>query len=246
MQTLTEFLIAVIVFSVAVLLGGLYLRYLKSGSLMEVSFVRRLPVLLVSVAVAAIVYLLWSPSPSPTPTNTPTLTPSPTPTSLSMATSTPTSTPTTECPFTAPFRLPIVGPSVDVEASITSMDNCSDNLPTSTSIPLGGTYSGDMTNKELWILVYPPGPSYYPQSTDACRSLSTQFRDGYWTDTIVLGRPGLPEVFHIVLVVTEIGSPASDAFHGYLDRGCVSGDYWGLNLIPGGATELDSIIVHTR
>jgi len=72
------------------------------------------------------------------------------------------------------------------------------------------------------------------------------FRDGRWVETIYLGRPGAPEAFHIVLVVAEIGSPASDAFHEYLDRGCRSNDYWGLNLIPEGATELDSIVVRTK
>ena len=150
------------------------------------------------------------------------------------------------CSFDAvPFRTPIEGPSVTVEAKITSMENCTDNLPTASPIPLSGAYSGDFANKELWVLVYPPDVKYYPQSSDACSGLSAQFVDGQWRETIRLGRLGVPEAFHIVLVVTEVDSPASEAFKEYLANGCAG--KWGfVPVIPPGATELDSIIVHTR
>jgi hypothetical protein len=145
-----------------------------------------------------------------------------------------------------PIRLPIEGPAIDAEVHITSLENCADNLPTATGIPTAGTYSGDLANKEIWILVYPPDLRFYPQSTDACRDLSTQFASGRWTERIQLGRPGVPEAFHIVAVVTDVGSPASEAFHDYLRVGCDTSNYVGLTSIPAGATELDSIVVHTR
>jgi hypothetical protein len=151
-----------------------------------------------------------------------------------------------ECPFEVPLRLPIEGPSVDVQASITSTENCADNLPTASPTPLGGTYSGDLENKELWVLVCPPNGLCYPQSTDACQSLSVRFANGRWAEVIRLGRAGVPEAFNIVLVVTKIGSPASQDFHEYLDVGCQTGNYEGRLLLQPGVTELDSIVVHTR
>jgi hypothetical protein len=126
------------------------------------------------------------------------------------------------------------------------MERCADNLPTATGIPLAGTYSGDLTNKEIWILVYPSNLAYYPQSTNACASISTPFANGQWAETIRLGREGVPEAFHVVAVVTEVGSPASEAFHNYLTVGCDTGNYEGLAVIPAGATEMDAIIVHAQ
>jgi hypothetical protein len=180
-------------------------------------------------------------------TLTPTDTPSPPPTEPP-ATDTPSPPPPTpaECPFdNIPFRASIGGPPLDVEVSIASILNCADNLPTASSIPLTGTYSGDLTNKELWILVYPPDLKYYPQTPDACTNVSAEFAGGQWSTIIRLGRAGVPEAFHIVAVVTDIGNLASEAFHKYLTDGC--SQTWGsVNLIPPGATELDAIIVHTR
>ena len=190
------------------------------------------------------------PTDTPVPTTdtpvSPTDTPVPPTDTPVLPTDTPTSAPADECPFVSPIRIPIEGPSVDAEVSITSMENCADNLPTATSIPLAGTYSGDLTNKEIWILVYPVNLVYYPQSTDACANISTPFANGRWAEMIRLGREGVPEAFHIVAVVTDIGSPASEAFHNYLTVGCSTGNYQGLTLVPPGATELDSITVHTR
>lgn len=191
-----------------------------------------------------------TPIPTPTPKSTKTPTRAPKPTDTPGTTEEPTGEPTEEpgvCDFIPPFRLPIEGPSVDVEASITSMENCTENLPRATGIPLRGTYSGNMTNKELWILVYPPDLRYYPQSTDACRELSAQFADEQWAEQIRLGRPDVAEAFHIVVVVTEIGSPASEDFHRYLRDGCDRGNWNGLTEpLPPGITELDSIAVHTQ
>ncbi len=202
-----------------------------------------------------------TPTPSPMPTNTstlsPTNTPKPTPGPEVTDTLTPiteptlsitvTPTPTSGCSFSeTPFRTPIGGPPVGVQVNITSIPDCADNLPTASSIPFRGTYSGDMANKEIWILVYPPNVVYYPQTVDACKSLPAQFADGQWSTIIRLGRAGVPEAFYIVAVVADVGSPASVAFHDYLDVGCKTGNYQGLTLIPAGATELDSIVVHTK
>jgi hypothetical protein len=180
------------------------------------------------------------PTTSPLPTDTPS--------SIEEPTEEPTAEPTKrpECPFGSPVRLPIAGPSVDAEVRISSVEHCADNLPTATAIPLAGNYSGDMTNKEIWILVYPPNLVYYPQSTNACASLSTPFDSGQWQEQIRLGRQGVPEAFHVVAVVAEVGSPASEAFHNYLTVGCDTGNYEAIAVIPSGATEMDSIVVHTE
>lgn len=150
------------------------------------------------------------------------------------------------CPFEAPFRSPVDGPPVEVQASITSIENCADDLPIDTLFPLSGTYTGDVTGKELWMLVYTPNLLYFPQAADICANQSTTFANGQWTETIRLGGPeSPPETYHIVAVVVDADSPASQAFHNYLREGCETDVYKGLNVIPAGATELDSIIVRT-
>jgi hypothetical protein len=103
-----------------------------------------------------------------------------------------------------------------------------------------------MTNKEIWILVYASDLRYYPQSTDACRDLSTQFANGQWTEILRLGRPNVAEAFHVVAVVTEIGSPASEDFHDYLQVGCATGNFNGRTSLLPGVTELDAVAVHTQ
>ena len=50
----------------------------------------------------------------------------------------------------------------------------------------------------------------------------------------------------VPIVVADVDSPASEAFHNYLDVGCSTDDYQGIAVIPSGATEMDSIVVHTR
>ena len=132
-----------------------------------------------------------------------------------------------------------------MEVKITSISNCDDNLPAASPIFLKGTYSSDLTDKELWILAYAPDANYYTQSANACGDQTAQLADGQWQEVIWLGRPDVSEAFHLVAVVTDIDSPASEAFHNHLKNGC-RGDWGNIPLIPPGATELDSIIVHTR
>lgn len=150
------------------------------------------------------------------------------------------------CPFVAPAREPITGSPVEAQVSITSRENCADDLPIDTLFPLSGTYTGDLTDKELWILVYVPHLLYFPQAADICANQSTPLANGQWTESIRLGGPETPpETYHIVAVVAEVGGSASQAFHNYLTTGCEQKSYQGLTLIPSGATELDSIIVRT-
>lgn len=150
------------------------------------------------------------------------------------------------CSFAAPVREPITGSLVEAQVRITSREHCADDLPIDSLFPLSGTYTGDLTGKELWILVYVPHQLYFPQATDICANQSTPLANGQWTESIRLGGPGSPpETYHIVAVVAEIGGQASQAFHHYLTTGCELKSYEGLSLIPSGATELDSIIVRT-
>jgi hypothetical protein len=158
-----------------------------------------------------------------------------------------TATSANGCPFGAPIRDPITGPPVEEQAYIASTHNCTDDLPIDTLFPLSGTYTGDLTGKELWILAYTPNLRYFPQAADICANQSTPLAAGQWRETIRLGGPGSPsEIYHVVAVVADSGSPASQAFHNYLETGCEEGTYEGLVVIPAGATELDSIIVRTN
>jgi len=157
-----------------------------------------------------------------------------------------TSSPPLETPKPPPCqstRPSLDGPPVNVEVQITSPGHCDTGLPTTTTA--GGTYSGDLTGKEIWILVYPPDLKYYPQSLGACEGLPVDASGGIWNTTVHFGGP--LQQFDVVAVVTDTDGEASQEFKRWLQRGCETNDFPGYprNKLPGGITEVDAITVST-
>jgi len=157
---------------------------------------------------------------------------------------TPTATP---CPLVS-VRPLIVGPEVgDLVVQITRPAHCSRGLPMGTGFEGGGTYSGNLADRELWVLVCPSDLRCYPQTPNACDELPAEASNGTWRTSFTLGREGVPEQIDIVLTVTEEGSEASQVFKEWLRTGCDSGDFPGFyrRELPSGLTELHAITVHT-
>ena len=73
--------------------------------------------------------------------------------------------------------------------------------------------------------------------------MSVQAGDGNWLTPTFLGRAGVTEVFAIVAMVADVGSPASQEFRRWLEHGCRTGEYPGISTLPQGLTEMDAIIV---
>lgn len=141
-------------------------------------------------------------------------------------------------------RPPIEGPPIDVAVTITSLRNCDTGLPP--TIVVGGSYVGDLNNKEIWVLVYPSDLEYYPQTLDACKQLPSDTTEGKWNTTANLGGP--PQQYDIVVVVTEVDSEASQEFKLWLQKGCNTNDFPGYlrDELPSGITEVASITINTK
>jgi hypothetical protein len=167
--------------------------------------------------------------PTEAPSLTPTDTPSPTP-----------ETPTALCQSSRP---PLDGPPVNVEVQITDPTHCDKGLDT--TITASGTYSGDLTGKEIWVLVYPTDLKYYPQSPDACGGIPVNASGGMWNTRVNFGGP--PQQYDIVAIVTDTGGEASQEFKRWLQTGCTTENFPGYSAheLPGGITEVDAVTVST-
>jgi len=130
-----------------------------------------------------------------------------------------------------------------MEVQITSPRHCDTGL--ATGIAASGTYSGDLTGKEIWILVYPTDGKYYPQTLDSCKQIPSEASGGNWRTTIGFGGP--PQQYDVVAVVTDTDGEASQEFKQWLQKGCETQDFPGYlgNELPGGITEMDAITVST-
>lgn len=135
----------------------------------------------------------------------------------------------------------------DLTVQISSPECDSITLP-SGSNPAEGSYSGNLSGREIWILVYGPDLKYYPQSAaDPCQAVSVQVSEGYWRTNLFLGiHP--PQQFDIVATVTDIGSEASLTFKQWLKTGCNTNEFPGFSIadLPQGLTEMDVITVKTK
>lgn len=172
-----------------------------------------------------------SPPPSPTPPLPPSATPSPTPTP-------PPPLPTPSCQSTRPL---LDGPAVSVEVEITSPKHCDRGLPE--TITVGGAYSGDLTGREIWVLVYPTDLEYYPQTIDACKQIPSDAVDGKWNTVVNFGGP--PQQYDVVVAVIATDGEASQEFKQWLQRGCETHDFPGYlrDDLPDGLTEVAAITV---
>lgn len=134
------------------------------------------------------------------------------------------------------------GPAVEVTVNITSPKHCAQGLPG--SIKVEGTYSGDLTGKEIWVLVMPEKDhKLYPQTPDACQKLPANASGGFWETRAHFGGP--PQQYDVIAVVTKAQGEASQEFKVWLERGCSSKHYPGYlkNELPAGITEMDFITV---
>jgi hypothetical protein len=145
-------------------------------------------------------------------------------------------------PLCQSLHPPLGGPPVNLEVKITSPENCDTNLGPSATIR--GTYSGDLSGKEIWILVYPElALKYYIQSHDACGQRPAEANQGQWITRAFFGGP--VQQYDVIAVVTEVGSPASVSFKEQLKKQCDENDLPGLpgDELPAGITEMDTITV---
>jgi hypothetical protein len=172
--------------------------------------------------------------------------------SVSIKVEEPTPTPTPTAPPT-PTAIPcqlisirprISQPATDLEAEFLTPQHCSTNLPAGASFPVGGTYSGNLEGREIWILVYPSNLQYYPQSPNACDQLPSNASEGQWGTSIGFGGP--PQQYDIVVTVTSTNSEASRVFKNWLREGCVPRNFPGFSTLPAGLIELTAITVHTQ
>ncbi len=177
-----------------------------------------------------------------------------TPSPSAVPTPGPADTPiTTETPGPATcslisLRSPIVGPAAPgINADFQRPEDCSMDLPNGNAMQAGGSYSGDLAGRELWVLVYGPDGKYYPQTLDACQDPPSPSRasSGKWSTTIYLGSRE-PGQFDVVLTVASPESEASQTFETWLRNGCKTSDYPGFADLPNGLTELNAITVHNR
>jgi hypothetical protein len=136
------------------------------------------------------------------------------------------------------------GPAVDIKATVTSPSHCAKGLDT--TINIGGDYTGELTEKELWILVYPTDAKYYPQTMNACRQFSVDASAGKWNTVVNFGGP--PQQYDLVAVITEADGLASREFKAWLQGGCATQHFPGYspNYLPGGLTEMAAITVSTQ
>lgn len=149
-----------------------------------------------------------------------------------------------ELPPCRPLHPPLGGPPVNLEVKITSPENCLLNNNLGPSATIRGTYSGDLSGKEIWILVYPEQAlRYYIQSHDACGQRPAEASGGQWITRAFFGGP--VQHYDVIAVVTEVGNPASVSFKEQLKKQCDENDLPGnaRNELPDGFTEMDAIIV---
>jgi hypothetical protein len=205
--------------------------------------------------------------PTPTPTETPTETPPPLDTDEDGITDALDNCPTTpnadqvdldqdgvgdacDCTLMHPR---IDGDTLGITGEITSHADCERGLPTPPqTVTVSGTFTGDLTGKALWVLVYPYNRRYYPQGAftlGECEGLvPVRITGNAWSVDVYLGREGIPELFDIVLMVTANPSDANTRFENSLYSGCTAGNtpdsYTGVEDVSG-AVELDAILVHT-
>jgi hypothetical protein len=111
------------------------------------------------------------------------------------------------------------------------------------SLTLAGTYTNDVTDN-IWVLVYPPDGRYYPQSTNACKGVSTIQDGGLWeVKTYLGGDSNAGKPFDIIVVLAN--KEAHACFKAREREGCSTGSFPGFYSIelPPGIDEKASVSV---
>lgn len=149
-------------------------------------------------------------------------------------------------------------PIPELRVVITSPKNGRDDLPTSQHVPIEGTYAGDLTGRELWVLAYSYNDGmYYPQAIDdpnnpgVCEEkLPVQLfpggaSEGRW---ITHFYSIIVEKLDLVVVVTNTDSAADQVFKEWVRKACGDGFPGGIPApdLPGPLTEKAAISVKTK
>jgi hypothetical protein len=140
---------------------------------------------------------------------------------------------------------------------ITSPMHGGDDLPTSQYVPIEGTYSGDLTGRQLWVLAYSYNDGmYYPQAIDnpqnpgVCDKLPVLLSPGgasegrwitHFYDIVV-------EKLDLVVVATNTNSAANQFFNEWVYKACKGPFPGGIPApdLPGPLTEKAAISVKTK
>jgi hypothetical protein len=149
-------------------------------------------------------------------------------------------------------------PIPELRVVITSPKNGRDDLPKSQHVPIEGTYEGDLTGRELWVLAYSYNDGmYYPQAIDdpnnpgVCEEkLPVQLSpggasEGRWIThfySIIVER------LDLVVVVTNTDSAADQVFKEWVRKACGGAFPGGIPApdLPGPLTEKAAISVKTK
>lgn len=144
-------------------------------------------------------------------------------------------------------RTPISEVPVDlgIQAEFSAPVHCDETISAGgTAIAAGGTYNGELGERELWVFVHPiEDQKYYVQSPDACEGLPANATAGRWSTRIFFGGP--PQQYDVVVAIADIDSEVSEILRQWLFDGCSSGDFPGFASLPPGLTELASVTVKT-
>lgn len=143
------------------------------------------------------------------------------------------------------FRPLLSSPPAQGTAKIVSPPHCRTNLQREPApIDARGTYSPELENKALWLLVYSPEGLYYPQAIDRCAPVIMDKADGVWQTYAYLSHNAYGQQFELVLVAVDPNSEADRYFYQWMRDAC-DDLYRGLNhaQLPAGVTEMDSITV---
>ncbi len=134
------------------------------------------------------------------------------------------------------------------QGKILAPANCLTTWPANVPLDIVGTYSQELENKVLWVLVFTDG-KYWPQAIDYCRQpepYSIQKSNGVWYARFNLGKSA--EQFDVILMETDTGGEADTRFRNWMATACTTNDYPGIpqSDMPTGLYELDSITMVTR
>ena len=142
---------------------------------------------------------------------------------------------------------PAQSPYSDLGGRITDPAHCQIGLPAGVPIQASGTIQNIPPGVYLWVFVYAANARYYPQCNDALAGqCGVEHTNGAWSVTVYLGRAGVKEHFHLVLV--ETNGSGNDFLIGKMKEWAEEGFFPGLlanELKDYMVKELDSIQVET-
>lgn len=139
-------------------------------------------------------------------------------------------------------RPPIPGAAINgLKVEITPPEGC--YLPAGQHKGIEGTYSGDLAERQIWVLIYASDRKYYPQSANACLMLPAEADRRHWVTTFF---DRTVEQLDIVVTVADV--EASQVFKDWLKAGCDTGKFPGIPVseLPAGLSEMASITLWTE